>query len=537
MATLRIFLLGFSISLMAQVTNSVFYDSLLSSQKESLTRVHQKGYLFARLIYDSAGKVNDLFKGEKVTICVQNTTFYGQKIAKKIPSGDKICFFKFIKYQRLIEKILVTYENNGYPFVTIKPVLDSFRNDCVYLQLHVFSGRLVTIDSIVQRPLPVLPKTFLQTWLQIRPGDKYDEKKIRNAFQILRNNPWIETTSDPLLKFKNDGVSLHLFIKRRKSNSFQGLIGFSQTAQKRWQLTGQGNLYVCNLLNLGEEISLQWTGYGQSQLLNLRAKVPYLAGTSLGGSLSFELQKVDTFFLKAQQSYGLVYSFYPHQISAYYQFRQNVPFVSGEIAQNENYMHTRHNMGGVRAEFRRIDDILLPRRGWEADVDACGGMRLTLPAADDTTNVQTRSYLFNFAGNLKTYLPVTSWMGLYGSSGLAQIFHPALTANEGMLRGGFSNLRGFDENSLIMKHYLLFTLELRLFFERYAYFVLFSDYCTGEQWYQKAWEERNYVSLGGGLVFSVRAGIFRIYYALGKANSDNFMFSSGKIHAGLSVRF
>ncbi|MCX7696954.1 MAG: BamA/TamA family outer membrane protein [Bacteroidales bacterium] len=539
MATI-IFLLCFSCFAFAQVTPDHLKDSsFVGIYYQGLPiRLHSEKNFEVPTLDDTTKWMAFTSDSPKLKIHLYSIFIDGDTV-KEIKSllNKKFVFRKMKKYHRLINKILSTYENAGYPFIFIKVTVDSFRRNHAFVRFYVSPGNQLSIDSIVQKPLPILSRSFLQTWLQIKPGDLYQEKKIRKLNQKLNNNPWIQATSPPELKFKSETVSLHLSLRRKKSNTFQGLIGFGRTAQHKLQFTGQGNLYVCNLFNLGEELSLQWTGYSQSQLFNLKAKIPYLAGTNLGGSFTFDLHKVDTFFLQAHQTYGLMYSFFPHQISAYYQFRQNVPLIDNEVSQGGNFLHTRHHLGGIKVELKNTDDWILPRRGWEFVLDLAHGTRLTIPAANDSTTLPTQNYLFDVKSIFKTYVPLTSFLGVHFSSHYANIFYPELTPNEAMFLGGFSTLRGFDENSITMKEYILLTIEMRLFFEKYAYVVLFSDYCNGQQWHQKTWYEKNYVSVGGGLTFSVRGGIFRIYYALGKTNPGSFILSSGKIHTGVSLMF
>jgi hemolysin activation/secretion protein len=118
---------------------------------------------------------------------------------------------------------------------------------------------------------------------------------------------------------------------------------------------------------------------------------------------------------------------------------------------------------------------------------------------------------------------------MYSSSSIVQ--------NEGILLGGLTTLRGFDENSLVWKSYILETIETHLFFEKEGYFSIFSDYCSGMQWTSNSWKNKNYLSLGFGIVFKAKSGIFQLYYALGKSIPGNFNFTLGKIHAGYSVKF
>ena len=92
--------------------------------------------------------------------------------------------------------------------------------------------------------------------------------------------------------------------------------------------------------------------------------------------------------------------------------------------------------------------------------------------------------------------------------------------------------KGFDQQSIFVTNYSIFTTEIKVLFEENSFFNLFFDQAI----LKKSTITQNIVShsyaVGSGFNFQTKPGIFSISYALGKFNDTNFNLSSAKIHFG-----
>jgi hemolysin activation/secretion protein len=109
--------------------------------------------------------------------------------------------------------------------------------------------------------------------------------------------------------------------------------------------------------------------------------------------------------------------------------------------------------------------------------------------------------------------------------------------NDAFLLGGLQNLRGFDEKSIPALQYSVFTTEMRYFLEKRSYINLFCDYAWAKVFESNALKDRRFLAIGTGISFSTRAGIFSIFYALGKEESQDFNIKNGKVHFGIVTVF
>ena len=105
--------------------------------------------------------------------------------------------------------------------------------------------------------------------------------------------------------------------------------------------------------------------------------------------------------------------------------------------------------------------------------------------------------------------------------------------------GGLKTLRGFDEESILASIYSIFTLEYRFLFEENSYLFFFSDAAYYENRGISFSGDRYDApySIGTGISFQTKAGIFSINYALGSQYGNAIDLRRGKVHFGIVSHF
>jgi len=99
--------------------------------------------------------------------------------------------FKFTELSRFMEKLIVYYENNGYPFVLAK--LDSLEFDksqvkaLVKIEKNVF----VKLDSLVTEGTGKVSQKFLLRYLGIKNGMPYSAEVFSNVSKKIRQLPFV----------------------------------------------------------------------------------------------------------------------------------------------------------------------------------------------------------------------------------------------------------------------------------------------------------------------------------------------------------
>ncbi|MEY4702776.1 MAG: hypothetical protein RIR96_673, partial [Bacteroidota bacterium] len=105
--------------------------------------------------------------------------------------------------------------------------------------------------------------------------------------------------------------------------------------------------------------------------------------------------------------------------------------------------------------------------------------------------------------------------------------------NELFQIGGFSTIRGFDEESRYASRYGILTLEQRVLLGKNSYLSFFADGALVNSAIRNLEEYYRMLGLGSGLTFETKAGILNLCLAFGNSNDRNFAFrESLKIHFG-----
>jgi len=151
----------------------------------------------------------------------------------------------------------------------------------------------------------------------------------------------------------------------------------------------------------------------------------------------------------------------------------------------------------------------------------------------DYDSIQLKSVQYNAEITGDYFIPVFKRSVIDIGSKAGFISGEDIFQNELFRIGGLKTLRGFDEESILASHYLIWKTEFRYLIEQNSYLFAF----VNGAYYER--RQRNYflrdtpLGFGAGITFETKLGIFSINYAIGKEFSNPILVRSGKIHFGL----
>lgn len=535
-----------------------FIDSLeLESYLQQLLREHfSDGFLYATYNYQqpwssdkpsifiSLNKKNILKQitpGNADEAVLQSIGFREKQIRKlQTPNPEQILEWE--------NKIVSYYENNGFPFASVSFNVASIKNDSISASWDVKPGPAVVFDSIVQKGKYKPSATFFSSWMNIEKGETYDERKIIACQQRLKMNEIVEEEKPMQVHFTNGKARLYFFLKKKKSNSFDGILGFSPDRDNPAKIVFNGdvNLRLTNSFNHGDVLSLKWkSSANKSQEVNIKASVPYLFNLPVGINASLDIYKRDTLYVKTKQHYGM--NFFSGIASEIEFFGENIEsrVIDQTIFETATtlpaWADSRTTAGGLRVFIPSVDNLIVPHKGFILAFESSAGKKKIMVSPDATEglyeNIDLETLVISGTSEISLYMPLKGALHIMGSTHFGIIEAPKLFESDLYLIGGLRTLRGFDEKSMPASMYSVSTAELRFFFEKYSYLTLFTDYGIVRQMVNSAFANRYYFSAGTGLSFSTKAGIFNIFYALGKQNPGDFALRNGKVHFGFVTRF
>lgn len=455
--------------------------------------------------------------------------------------------FKYNELSRLMEKVIVYFENNGYPFCTIK--LDSlqFTNASIDAQLSIEKNTFIKLDSLITEGSAKVNQKFLLRYLGIKNGMPYNASVFSTASKKLKQLPFVTEKSPPLMRLTDKQNKLYLFLDKKNASQFDGIVGILPSQNGKTVFTGDLKIKLVNtILKSGETFDISWRRL-QTETQDLKATViyPYIGGLPIGVDFNIKIYKKDTTFLDVNNAIGLNYYFSGlNYIKAFYKQRNaNLISTSGltNITVLPEYADVSTKSYGLGMFIEKLDYKYNPRKGISFSVQASVGNRQIKknPKINDVAYsfLKLNTSQYQTEGSMAGYINVYKNHVLKMATQFGSVFGNTIYKNELYRIGGLKTLRGFDEESIYASTYVIPTLEYRFLFEKNSNLFLFAE---------GAWYENNNVSeyindipisLGAGINFETKAGIFNLSYAIGNQFNNGFDLRIGKIHAGLTALF
>jgi outer membrane protein assembly factor BamA len=455
--------------------------------------------------------------------------------------------FRYTEVATLMEKMIVYYENNGYPFALAK--LDSlqFKNETVSAHIKVEKNIFIKLDSLVIDGNVVVHQKFISRYLNIKNGMPYNERAFNSVSSKIKQLPFLVESKPAILKLTNKQNKLFLFLDKRNASQFDGIVGILPDNKGKTIITGDLKIKLVNsLLKNGETVDLNWRRLqSQTQDLKLNLIYPYLFGLPFGADYGIKLYKKDSAFIDVNNTIGFnyYYSGLNHVKAFYKQRNANLISTNGlsSITVLPDYADIQTKSYGLGFLYEKFDYRFNPKKGFSCNIIGSIGNREIKKnqkindAAYADVALKSSQYQLEF--NTTAYLKIYKNNIIKISTQLASLFGNVIYKNELFRIGGLRTLRGFDEESIYASTYVIPTIEYRFLFEKNSNIFIFAE----GAWYENN-SNNNYLndtplSFGAGINFETKAGIFNLGYALGKQRGNNFELQTGKIHAGLTALF
>lgn len=536
------------------------YKTRHSSETELKKEINQiylslinNGFIAASV--DSIKKDTDSFKAyvtvggnykwanlicDKAEVALISKLGYGEKYFRNKP-------FKYTELYKLLDKIIVYYENNGYPFASAKLDSVSVNNNSLSANLVVIKNVFVKLDSIiVEGDVKINPK-FLHKYLGIKNGMPYNESSFKSVSKKLKQLSFLTAKQAPVLRLTDKQNKLYLFLNKRNASQFDGIVGILPNDKGKTVFTGDVKIkLVNNILRNGETFDINWRRL-QTQTQDLKASViyPYLFGLPIGVDYGIKIYKKDSSFIDVNNSLGLNYYFSGlNHIKAFYKQRNsNLISTSGltNITVLPEYADVITQAYGLGLFYENFDYKFNPKKGLSFSMQSSVGSRSIKknPRVNDIAykNILLKSSQYQLEAVFVSYLNLRKNHVLKFSSQFGSVFGNQVYKNELFRIGGLKTLRGFDEESIYASTFVIPTLEYRFLFEQNSNLFLFTEGAWYENQSINMSIDDTPISVGAGINFETKAGIFNLSYALGKQFNNGFDLRTGKIHAGLTALF
>lgn len=465
------------------------------------------------------------------------------------------------KIAQFSERLLHFAEENGYPFAKVGLCnINLINPQKINAQVYVDKGSYRHIDTLIINSDCKISNVFMQRYLDILQGSVYNEKKLKAISQRLRELPFVTEYSPWVISFRPGDTRLSLFLKEKKANQLNAIIGIMPNNLQAGKLlvTADMQIALYNLLGHAESISASYQNLqARSPRLKTDVLIPYLLHSPIGADAHFDLFRNDLQFRKVNFQTGIRYTFNSADIvRLYFQTMGNrlINIDTQSIIANKQLpvnIDVRIQGIGIEINLNRTDYKLNPHKGWYLRSNATAFTRKVITnnaitGIQDGTgfnynnlydSINNTQYLYHIQTEWASFLPLGNSLTMKLAYHGAFIAAPHLFQNELFQIGGFQLLRGFDEQSIFANQYHIAVGELRLKLNQNSYAYGFSD----NGWVQTKFNNYNrtawYNGFGIGTTLQTKTGIFSISLGYGRNDFHPLRFKESKLSFGYVAIF
>ena len=427
----------------------------------------------------------------------------------------------------LKKEINASYRARGFTFNRVKSKFLGMQQNIPHIEISVVNGEQRKINSFVIKGYDKVPKRFVKNLEKDFQGKIYADENLIRINQSLQNHPFLSLEKPAQTLFTKDSTQVFLFLQKRKSNSFDGIIGFGNDKTEKFTFNGSLNMNFRNMFNSFETVNIFWQrNPDKGQIFDLKTDIPYLFKSNLGLDLNVNIYRQDSTFANVK----FLPSLYLHLSN-----RQKLG-LRGTF-ETSSVMDSLYIQGkdfgkkgiGVWYDFTEPSEIELFMH--KTKIRASADYISTLYSKDNTQISQNN---FFFYGERNFYISGNHYLNLKAETALINSKNE-LVANELLRFGGWNSFRGFNENALFADFYYFGTAEYRFLAGNQAFFDVFGQY--GELNNKSLSLKPKLYSFGLGFNFFLPIGLMSFQISNGNEFGNPIKFGDTKIHWGILSKF
>lgn len=420
------------------------------------------------------------------------------------------------------------YRDKGFAFNRVKTKFVKMEKKTVpSVRISVVPASQRKIDALVFKGYTRLPKQFVKNLNKEYSGKTYDDKNLISLNQSFRNHPFISLEKPPQTLFTKDSTQVFLFTQKRKTNSFDGMLGFGNDKTEKFTVNGTLNIMLKNMFNGFESIGVYWQrNPDKGQTFDLQTDIPYTFGSNVGLNVNVNIFRQDSTYANVKFLPAIYYHLSPRQ-----KLGIRGTFESSVILDSLYTSGKDYSKKGIGLWYQYQNDSEIPlflyKSNLRLEVDF---LKTTYDKTQEKYN-QIRYFVsaehnFNLSGN--------HYLNLKGESALMSAKNE-LSTNELFRFGGWNSMRGFNEQSLISDFYAYVGSEYRYLVNDQAFFDVFAQY--GQMSNKSLGINPELYSFGFGFNFFLPIGLMSFQISNGNQFGNPFKFNETKIHWGILSRF
>jgi hypothetical protein len=442
--------------------------------------------------------------------------------------------------ENFINQKIIDAEKQGYALSKIKLENIRRKNLIIYADLNFNSEKKRSINSIIINYTNNNHKDYFPSGHLKQLNKKYiskifNQKTIKELFDDINNFGFANQTKYPEILFTNDSTKAYVYIEKRKANTFDGYIGFSNDENKKINLNGYLDITLQNTLKAGEQFSLYWKSDGnQQKTFNTKLEIPYIFKSALGIKAQLNIFKQDSTFQNTKT--GIDLGYYIKYNSKLYLGYQSTESSDIQNTNSTTVSDFKNSFITSTFDYTKMDvnNYLLPLKA-NINLNFGFGQRNTnnQPEVVSSSNqfYTNLNFSYNFEVNDKNFININSQNFYLNSKNYI--------VNELFRFGGIYSIRGFLENSLQANLFSSILTEYRYVVSKNLYINSILDYGIYQDLTRNESSSKidKLTGIGAGATILTTNGILKINLTNSLVNSQNLKLYNTIVNICYNVKF
>ncbi|SFD74978.1 hypothetical protein SAMN05216297_111211 [Flavobacterium phragmitis] len=464
-----------------------------------------------------------------------NNSFHNNQASIK----DSI-FIPYSELENFLNQEISNKEKAGFAFTKLRLKNIAKRNSIIYADLSLDSEKKRSLNSIILNYTNSDSKNFFPKGALKQLNKKYlnrtfNQETVKNIYTDINSFEFISQTKYPEILFTKDSTKVYTYIEKRKANTFDGYIGFSNDDNKKLILNGYLDISLINTLRAGEKFSLYWKSDGnQQKTFNTKIEIPYIFQSPIGIKAQLNIFKQDSTFQNTKTDINLGY--YLNYNSKLYIGYQSTESSDIQNTNNSSISDFNNSYLTTTFDYQKPDyenPIFLNKAFLYSSL---GFGKRTTNSSPETVGTSNQFFTninlkYNFELNSKNFININSQNFFLKSDNYI--------SNELFRFGGMNSIRGFLENSLQANFTSMILTEYRYLASKNLYINSILDYALYQD--QTSNSNKNQIKkligIGIGTSIQTTSGLLKINLSNGGEKTSDLQLYNTIINISYNVKF
>jgi len=517
--------------------------SLFEEIKNTSKKLSKRGFLDNKILenktindssYISTIKLKNKIKKIHIYIGINNHHYDFEK------TRNDTAIMPYDEVEDYLNQKINDAEKAGYALTKIKLENIRRKNSIIYADLNFKSEKKRSLNSIIlnytnDSNRDFFPRGHLKQLNKKYINKTFNQETIKELYNEISNFEFISQTKYPEILFTQDSTKIYAYIQKRKANTFDGYIGFSNDENKKLNLNGYVDITLQNILHSGEEFSLYWKSDGnQQKTFNTELEIPYVFNSSIGIKAQLNIFKQDSTFQNTKTAVDLGYFIkYNSRIYIGYQSTESSDIQNTNNSRISDY---KNSFITTSFDFKKFDseNNLFSKKATANLIFGYGKRNTNNNPETAQSSKQFYSNVnlaYNFQINEKNYININSQNSLINSKNYI--------TNELFRFGGMNSIRGFLENSLQSNFNALILTEYRYIPSKNLYLNSIIDYGLYQDLTSNTDKNKlkKLIGIGVGTGIQTENGLLKITLTNGAQNTSELQLYNTIINICYNVKF